>query len=200
MQNGQLMSVNKRNKPQCILHIGMPRTGLTSIQKALYNISESNEFLYPKLDTHNNHSPLIYLLFSEEKLSNYTAPFYGKQSNSELNKLKADILISLKKKLSECKKNIIIFLSEGLIFLSVISLQKLKDFLLEFVSDIKILAYVRSAISFTKSAFKQNAKMGNLKIDLAKPRYEEWFEKFDSIFERENVSLIHFDASTLKSS
>lgn len=52
-------------KPRCILHIGMPKTGTSSIQETLSQENEIEECEYLKIGPSSNHSTIIYSLVSK---------------------------------------------------------------------------------------------------------------------------------------
>lgn len=182
-------------KPQCILHIGMPKTGSSSLQDSLYSVDANDEFEYPRFDKYSNHGPFIFSIFSENTL--FYSHISEQKTTGEIDGIRQSGIDRFTKTLLETKSKKIILSSEDFIYLSENALLKLKKSLLEYVSNIQVLAYIRSPISFTQSAFQQNVKMGYLSIDLANTRYKEWFKKFDDIFGSDNVSFIKYDRETL---
>ena len=55
---------------RCVIHIGMPKTGSTSIQQSLHRFADES-FVYPELSTSPNHMLPILALFTNEAMSYY---------------------------------------------------------------------------------------------------------------------------------
>lgn len=170
-----------------ILHIGMPKTGSSSIQESLARSLSDENFHYLNIGV--NHAGILRRLFLEGSRGNHT-----KRQNEIWQRLKTECQRSIDKNVS------LIISGEGIWHFSHSSLEKIRDFFLQYFSEILVVGYVRSPRSFMNSAFQQLVKNHNLSdfaLEKCYPNYRKKFEKFDVIFERENVFLRKFDVSVL---
>jgi len=192
------MSTLARETPHCILHIGMPKTGSSSIQQTFCGLVSNEQFHYLELGESGNHSVLIYSLFSKDPAS-YHAHVKANRSAVEISKFNGVNFGELKKAMQGVRSENVIISGEDIMFLDANELLELKKFLFEYVSSIQVIAYIRPPISFMQSAFQQNVKEGDLRFGISeyRPQYRNWFEKFDSVFGRENVLLVKFDPASL---
>ena len=186
-------------KPRCILHIGMPKTGSSSIQASLYNNKAPQNFDYLKIGNGANHSPIIHSVFSKHP-ENYYVHKNLKRTKEQIEEFNKDGKIQLIRALSSSKSKNVVISGEDILFLSEDELAHLNDFLMIYCSDVQVIAYVRPPISFMQSAFQQLVKMGELSFGIGGffPQYQQRFEKFDRVFGHENVTFIKFDRDSLK--
>lgn len=185
-------------KPRCILHIGMPKTGTSSIQETLYKEKEIGNGEYLKIGPVSNHSTIIYSLFAKrpELHHAHIAAQRTKNQVEEFVKYHKEQLGGI---LSLTQSRQYIISGEDILFLQEEELLELRSYLLQFSSEISVVAYVRPPISFMQSAFQQKIKEGDLKFGIAGfyPQYKNRFEKFDRVFGQDNVSLIKFHPDSL---
>lgn len=185
-------------KPRCILHIGMPKTGSSSIQFNLSKQVANADFEYVKLSPDGNSSQIIYSLFSEQP------EFYHGNQKSGFSK---DDLIGINKNnlrkltgiLKNTKSNMVIISAEDISALTEAELNKLKLYLMEYCESVCVIGYVRPFVEYMQSALQQVIKDGlkNFILDNLYPKYRDVFEKFDKVFGEDNVVLVKFDHSIL---
>lgn len=175
-------------KELCIIHVGMPKTGSTSIQTALFkNLSESPEadFRSPPLALQ---AQAIFSLFcsNPEKYHGNA----GKSGNeiTASNKETTDILIN---SIINSKQNKYIISSEDIYHMDIEGLRKMKSFFSSFFKHIVITGYVRSPRSFLQSAFQQVVKFHEFDTINPTTLYHPYlnFKRFDQVFGEENVFL-----------
>jgi len=185
---------NKNKK--CYIHIGMHKTGSTSIQTTL-NKNTSDNFHYVQMDT-PNHGGNIFTLFSDHPEKYHAWRKLGK-SKDEINKIAKETEKQLIQNFTENNLNNFIISGEDIITLSHNELMKFKSFLENYFDTIIIIGYVRSPKSYIESAFQQSIKgyLNNFNIDGMYPIYRNKFEKFDTVFDKENVKLFYFNPDTL---
>jgi len=185
-------------KPRCILHIGMPKTGSSSIQETLDKENEIEECEYLKIGPSSNHSTIIYSLFSKrpELHHAHRAEHRTKGQVEEFVRYHKE---QLRVTLTSIRSKQYIISGEDILFLDEDELSALRSYLLQFSSEIFVIAYVRPPLSFMQSAFQQNIKEGDLRFGIAGyyPQYRNRFEKFDRVFGRDNVLLIKFHPDSL---
>jgi len=180
-------------KKECTIHIGMHKTGSTSIQATLQQYLNDVEYTYFDLKT-INHSLRIFSLFSLDKVARdlQTKNF----STSEIVDFNNDTQKMIIENILHAKTPRMIISGENISLLSQKSLIHMKGFLLQYFEKITILGYVRSPKSYIQSMFQESVKrngIGHFKLEKMYPSYRDKFEKFDIVFGRENVKLWKFD-------
>ena len=186
-----LESINMR---KCIVHIGMHKTGSSSIQDTLYKTLSDENFIYAKLGV-ANHGGKIFTLFTE-KPENY-APNRKKGLSKEQIE---ENNIATKKMLIESfvqnRFSDVIISGEGILFLSEEALNRFKSFLKLYFDQILIVAYVRPPMALIESGYQQRIKENaNINLDEMRPNYQKKLEKFEKVFGPENVKYWKFEPS-----
>ena len=187
----------KRNL--CIVHIGMHKTGTSSIQHNLTKMKNKN-FTYFDLGP-ENHSIPIYSLFSHNR--------YEYHVHKKMGRMPCDIYnycIRINKRIRNNIRNNItqdtfVLSAEDIVNLSLEELKYLQKYLHIFFKNIKIVAYVRAPFSYTVSAVQQAIKSGLNRwepgIQKQYPEYKSKFQKYDHVFTKENVYLHYFAKNNL---
>jgi len=177
--------------PTCTIHIGMHKTGSTSIQHSLDGYEDAR-FSYAKLGNSPNHSHAIYDLFTREGEWGFfdVAP-------------QAQVVDSYEKQLQQAivhneQRNLIIS-GEQISSMHHCALTRMRDLLQPHFETTRIVGYVRPPASYLASAFQQRLKKRNPKFEPLRlyRSYRDTFHKFDEIFGAENVELWKFEPSTL---
>lgn len=179
----------------CHLHIGMHKTGSSSIQNYLdENRSEllKSGFYYAEMGGANHSGPFLYCLGFEPAKDTEIANL--KIAPDELNRrvlfYKGKLADSLKGNYSD-----IIFSAESIIKLTRNELLDFKENLLKYVDEIKVYCYVREPMPFMVSSFQQIIKTMPVFLDNQNlyPNYQEKLEKFESVFGSVNYRLFSRD-------
>lgn len=181
------------NNAICYIHIGMPKTGTTTIQGALAKARQFSEFRYLELD-HANHSQGMVAIFSKTPES---SPFFRHSGGSteEFRRYAAEMRACLEKELSaNCRQKFIIS-GESIIGLMEDELKDLYQLVSRHFTRIHIVAYLRPPISYMQSIFQQELKGGSYptKFQDRYPFYSKKIQKFDDVFGRENVMLRKYE-------
>jgi len=175
-------------QPEIIVHVGMHKTGTTSIQRTLDKHLNDPHFVYVKL-ANPNHSRQIFTLFEER--NHPSVNVIGDQEVEEANNQTRNRLIESFQAHNN-KKYIIS--GESIRGMSKDSLVNFKSFLSQYFQKITIVAYIRSPKAYMESAFQQIIKDGtnHFDIDRIYPNYQK-FQQFFDVFGQENVKLWKFD-------
>ena len=174
-----------------ILHIGMHKTGTSSIQQALQGIEDEN-FKYAEFH-HPNHSGPLYTAFSDAPFNYHSHRKLGR-TIQEVNELKYKHLKTIESNIVNCKSKTLIFSGEDLSLLSRRGVGRLHEFFSKYCDDIQIVAYVRDPVSFSYSVFQQHLKGGGLnQYKYIAPCYRFRFEKYIDFFGIDNVKFRYFD-------
>ena len=180
--------------PKCILHVGMHKTGSTSIQNSLKELDD-DEFYYARLRDRPNHSITVSMIFAKPDDPRLNKKRFSAAGNirEQAKKGRRELNVSVK---AANGRNLVIS-GEGILRMPVEDLQKLKNYLNRHGYDeIEVVAYIRPPVGYISSAVQQKIRMGksgNLQIAESAPDYEAKFSKFDRVFGAENVRLFKFD-------
>ena len=184
----------------CILHVGMHKTGTTSIQKSLQDLDD-DRFYYARVLTSPNHSVSVFSIFAEKPDSIHLRSIRVRK-NMTVDQITAEAKSDLKASITAAGERTLVISGEGLIRLTEHELKKLREFLVRHgCSELEIRAYIRPPGSYLSSAVQQRIKAGYFKefqIERSLPNYRGKFEKFDQVFGAENVKLAKFDRTLLK--
>ncbi len=176
----------------CIIHIGMHKTGSSSIQRSLTGF-EDEQFVYAPLGKQHNHSIPICTLFSGNP-ERHVAHKSNLRDMADVAAYRARVRARLESAIEGAQERTLIISGESISLLSRPDLSHLHDYLDDHFDRVDVVAYVRSPAGFMSSAFQQRVKG---RLDQFQPEaqycnYEKCFSKFDDLFGRENVRLWHF--------
>jgi len=182
-----------------IIHAGMHKTGSTAIQE-VFGARGVAGVGHPG-GPRTNLSDMVLLLFAEgallEKFHTARLPHLSQRA---LMRKRARNEAKLASELSACRAPVFLFSAEDIAApdFDTAATRRMADFFRGFDRTIEVQAYVRAPVSFMQSAFQQRVKQGKreaAKLDASTlwPCYRDRFEKFDTVFGRENVHLHPFD-------
>jgi hypothetical protein len=190
---------------RCILHVGMPKTGTSSIQESLFFGLNDSRFQYFTGGEVNTARALI-LLGTEGELPGH---FHGELgSNSQfLASERQEIHKRLAYSLDEATRNgrDLIVSGENCWRMSETELQQLKSVLESRGAILQVIAYLRPWKAWLESNFAQRAQLACMfgsrspfptEMKLSSPvqiDYRNRIETFDRVFGRENVVFRKFD-------
>lgn len=139
---------------KCLIHIGMHKTGSTSIQESLNGFSNKN-FYYANLGQ-SNHSVPIYVLFSK----NWNGHFLLKgKPYEQIVQMKKETHENLISSIEKAKNRTLIISGEDIVSLTEDELSFFRNFLNDQgYQHIQIFAYVREPVEFISSAFQEILK------------------------------------------
>lgn len=177
----------------CYLHLGMPKTGSTSIQKAL-NKYEDDRLVYAKL-SRPNHQAIVSSYFSKNphKLPVFARHEIGsREMRFRLNEMKQEFEGALLGNKS------VVFSGEGILYqLSADEIGDMIEFLKKCFDRVLCIIYVRPLASLAPSQFQQRVKLGLSRFEIPLPLYRERTEPLLRHMDRDDVVFIRFDRSDL---
>lgn len=188
---------------ELIVHIGMHKTGSSSIQETFSKhifpdieyLEVSKDFGYP------NHSGFISTAFLEAPELYHTHVKNGR-TGSEVQRLKKRYLGELAASLSRSQSRRVLISAEDLSAPNwkISERREFLRFLLSYAKSVSLVGYVRPPSGFMASAFQQILKGGaNISVDNPNlwPFYRERFGPWIELLGKESVTLVPFDRNSL---
>lgn len=182
-----------KKRKLCIVHIGMPKTGSTTLQNTFFAGIADPKFSYGRLP-HPNHSGWLYSLFSTAPLGYHFLDAYEINSLEKLESFKNETRNRLIESFLDHSADIEILSGEDLYHLDAAGINRLKAFLEEYFTHITIVAYIRPVKSFLESAFQQLVKYhGQASFDHQNIYHPfNRIKRYDDVFGVKNVMLLKF--------
>lgn len=178
---------------QVILHIGMHKTGTTSIQNSLVGVEQDG--IRTARFKEANHSVPMYTMFSEDRYNYHIWKNRGFTAD-KIDDLKDDYFKileeELEKELSDSNASKLIISGEDLSILNETEQESLCDFFTSKGFSVKIIYVVRDPVAWAISANQQRAKIGGKKLTKINPEYRARLQGFINGCGVENVSVYKF--------
>lgn len=201
------MSISVKNdKKLIILHVGLHKTGTTSIQETLYynnHLLEKKGFFYPKCWPANHSFPL-YSSFCD-KPEKYRQNIYAKADPKKIIDTNKSYLFNLKQEYQEHFSDHLIISGEDISNLTQKNINALKRYLEMITHDsntFQILIYLRDPVTLAislvqewiKGGFNFNQSLLNTKKEIH-GLYQNKISKFQNVFGRENVHIYTYEST-----
>lgn len=153
---------------RCILHIGTEKTGTTAIQKALEKekklLRDSNA-VYPSV-FHRGNDPKIVCYAMENHSMDMRKRRYHLDNDAAIDRFRDRLRRDMAEELKESPETTII-VNEHLSRLRELGeLERLKQFLLEFFDEVKIILYLRRQDKLMKSMYSTVVKVGGVRSNV----------------------------------
>ncbi len=183
---------------RCLIHIGMHKTGSTTIQKNLKSVRDAADWDYPTMRPGKmNMNENLFAMFaaSPEKYHIFRNAGYRPARAARLG---ARLRRNFEKRVRNMVQETMILSSESLSKMDPADVRRMGDFLHPLFDEIQIFGYVRPPAGFMASAFQERVKHGKkvFGFEDCYPKYRYRFEKFDEVFGRENVKLVKFQPAS----
>lgn len=182
---------------RCWIHVGMHKTGSTSVQTNLAKIKSPLNWRYIKVDGRVNMNQSLYAMFSP---SPHKYHWFAKRGMTEEQVTEKGKIYrqKLRKQIRKCKKENIIISAEALSIINQRGITALAKFLKPLCDEIRVIGYVRPPTGYKISIFQERIKHGINSFEITDIRlnYRKRFEKFDIAFGQENVFLKKFEPSS----
>ena len=190
------------DKPSCILHIGLHKTGTTSIQHFLRahrsRLKELGLFFYQGLHVDQNHVELHAATMRADRSSTFRMTSGLVFDDAYFTRMATHVKLFL----SQIGNGTAVFSAEGLSLLRYADeVEKLASILR---GDVSIIAYLRNPVDYLRSRSNQLSKVGVTGItdkashaymasDTWMIEYEQRLEAFRTTFGQENVHVVDYD-------
>ena len=179
---------------RCLLHIGMHKTGSTSIQHSLMGF-ENDSYVYARIGNSANHSLPLHGIFTENPERHFMNVARGR-SGAVLRDFVEHAAEDLRHSIGRLQGRTLIISGEAISTFSPTAAEKLARFLEPHFDEIAVAGYIRPPGGFITSSFQAKVRSAGLsRFELAanyRP-YRMTFEKFDHLFGRAKVHLWAFE-------
>jgi hypothetical protein len=186
-------------KATIYLHIGLHKTGTSSIQTTLFNNRKkllTHDINYAQLSDGPNHSIILLPLFRRAPHRYRTNRLAGIDTEEKAAKKNASSLVALRDALKSNKSASIVFSGEGIAGLPANRLEQLRAELEPYAARFRVIAYIRDPYSTTNSMIQQRVRRGQTYQEIIEappyPRYSR-IQASIEVFGRENVDIRMFD-------
>jgi len=187
-----------------ILHIGMHKTGTTSLQKIFSSsqhvLNKSNIF-YADLNKFNTANS-FYVMFLDNPTEHIS---FKNREIHDLHKAKDEqekLMQLWRKEFENFSNGYYIISDEELSYLPLNGVIKMRNFLVEYFNDITVIMYAREPISFIPSIINEHIKYGATKIRnrtfSSITYYINRIAKYVKAFGRGNIIIRSFDKKHMK--
>ncbi|MBN8487039.1 MAG: hypothetical protein J0M20_04800 [Burkholderiales bacterium] len=172
----------------------MPKTGSSSIQMSLFRARDLGNVRYVHAGSANASGALA-TAFLQDPTQHHANRKRG-LSLDDLAQRRQEVLAQLEQGLAAQASRYVIS-AEVLSNLALDELAQLGDWLRRHVPTVLAVGYVRPPRAFMESAFQQKVKSGIRRMNIGAyyPSYRDRFEKFETVFGRDNVRYWLFDPS-----
>ncbi|MFV8827445.1 hypothetical protein [Alkalihalobacterium sp. APHAB7] len=200
------MEIKVIKKREIILHVGLHKTGTTSIQRTLFNeennqILEKKGYIYPR-SWPSNHSIPIYSVFSEHP-ERYHINIRNGYTTANIIAKNQEYLRNFEKEIVNRGKSKIIISGEDISVLPHENLQAFKKYIMSLFQEetkVTVMMYLRNPVSWSISNIQEIIKSGGFYETALthmnttyKNNFKNKIEKFIQVFGKQNIKLYSFE-------
>ncbi|WOD06160.1 hypothetical protein [Marinomonas sp. GJ51-6] len=201
---------NYKRKKKIVFHIGLHKTGSTSIQdkmKESFGTVSKEGVFYPMIsvngEKYSNHSFMFYSMFCdapEKYHMNQKFNYDTKEKVTELNGYYRESLVS---RIKETNSDFIVFSGEDISSLTEENINSMKEFFIDNIGidiEFEIVVYVRHLCDYVQSVIQQRVKDGGweelLLAELKSNKIgqvQSQIEKFVRVFGLDSIKAYKFE-------
>jgi hypothetical protein len=175
---------------EILIHIGMHKTGTTSIQESLHKVNREG---FRTLRFHEkNHSIPMYTIFSEDR---YNFPIWKKKGLTvkEIDQKAFEFKKKLEEELADQTVSVFLVSGEAISLLNEDDQQRLCQFFKEKNLKVKIIYVVRDPRDFARSSIQQKAKGFSTHLPKINPNYRSRISGFLKNLGKENIFIYKYE-------
>ncbi|WP_425038908.1 hypothetical protein [Primorskyibacter sp. S187A] len=171
-----------------LVHIGMHKTGSSSVQRSLVGYDDGR-VRYADL-SNENHSVPVNTIFAENR---YEKRYFRQRgiTRAQVDEMAARFRKRLAKEI-KLDRDVLILSGEDISRIPLAGVQDMHDMLAPECDRVLILGYARDPISFASSSFQQLVKFDCKEVMVPQPDYRRRFKKFLDVFGKDNVVIKEF--------
>lgn len=174
---------------EVLLHIGMHKTGSSSIQASLKNYTDSTTSYANFLEA--NHSMPLTTIFHSNRYNYHVWKKKG-LSKTDVDKKKKRYLEILEKDIRNPRYQRLLISGEDISLLPNDDKRRLVEFFTSRGCDVKVVCFVRSPLDFVKSSMQQRIKGGMKAMCHIDPDYINRLQVFRDLLPQENLIVRGF--------
>jgi hypothetical protein len=195
---------------QIVLHIGVEKTGTSSIQRFLRKNRDAlrrDSILYSEVAGKENHMALAAAAQDDQKRDDLRI-IYDLQSSQQIHEFRSSLANNLVKEAEESGCSTMIFSGEHCSsrLTSHGEVEVLARILRKVASDIRIVVYLRRQDEFLCSTYSTDVKSGSSKHMALPPRdareirynYHSLLQRWSSVFDRRNIVCRVYNSASLE--
>jgi hypothetical protein len=189
------LKIRDEDGGRMILHVGMHKTGTSSIQQALSSALTDDRFRFLKLGGFANGSLIVGNAYAE--IDGYPHdPASPLELRRQARRFGMKLITS---ELNAFDERIPILSAEIICSLGEQAKRAFLDMLSRYYPDVRIAAYVRRPKSYVESAYQERLKHSLVRVDdlVEDVSYRRIFSPFEELLGRSAVSLRLFDRQSL---
>jgi hypothetical protein len=177
------------------LHIGMHKTGTTSIQHSLKDCDDGTT-AYLKM-AESNHSYAISMLFGKRTAAQYVKMGWAVSGN-DLERKVADARNRLQAQLTESRKNMIVSGEAMSLQFGAAEIARLRAYFAPFFDEIRVIAYLRAPYAYMSSALQETIKRRPRSLTSPPfPNYQERLSPWEDAFGRDAMDYVLYSPGSL---
>ena len=177
---------------QVILHVGMHKTGTTSIQEALAGYDDGRT-CYAQLGG-SNHSVPVSTIFSRRRDGHPALAERG-MARAEVDTMRAGYLAALDAHLRDAARERLVISGEGIGSMREPDKRALVEHFTSRGLDVTVVCFTRDPASVTTSIVQQRIKGGRTALDKVQLDYRQPIEAFSRLLPRDRVIVHDFQSA-----
>lgn len=180
---------------EVILHIGMHKTGSSSIQETLRGYDDGRiRYAWP--DRQPNHTLHVAHLFGRRDRVHGADARRGISDREEISGDIAEVRADLRAALRAGGR--LILSAEAFSTMPGPGIARLGALLARHDAQVRVIGYARDPVSYASSGLQQRIRNNHVTGRVPRPRYRHRFGKFVEVFGRAAVEIVRFDRAQLK--
>lgn len=177
----------------CILHIGLSKTGSSSIQRTLHRYDDGR-LAYARIRDPNHSSPLFQIFCSDP--ARRDRPFLNWRTPADQAAVAKRHAAAFDREMTRPRD--VIFSAEGICGkLTADEIGDMAARLRRHFDRVRVIAYLRPYRNACASAWQQNVKMGENRFVLPRPAFRGRLQPFIRHFGKDSVEMRPFDRAAL---
>lgn len=185
--------------PELYIHIGLHKTGSTSIQATMFKnrkkLGSEHGIYYLPLNV--NHGRLFYSLYAKAPHRIGKNILAGLDEKEKVQQYNESLIQKITVRFEENRSKRIVISGERISTLSPDGVERFRDFMARFCDAPRIIVYVRDPVGWSTSRLQQAVKgantLENFRKNIPVPQFQKRIEPFIRCFGRENVDIRCFN-------
>lgn len=181
-------------RKRLFLHVGMHKTGTSSIQETLFTFDDGNVMYAPAEQA--NHSVDFYTAFSDAYRTYHMWKRFG-YSDQHIDGLRNKYRAAIDNMLARNMDRDLIISAEDICNIDPAGIEEVKALCDKYAEETTVIAYIRDPIDFMRSYLQEDIKNGCYTGSPHVPNYRKRLEKFITVFGKNNVVFRHYRRDVL---